>query len=549
MNVPALGAVQSVMVPASPEVVPLPSPPMTTPILGNNSTPADTPNLSTSASNIIISPPVTNKQFILIIDTSSSMQSHFNEISNSILLPILQKFFMDNQKEKEQGSSSGVVDMALIVFRDYIPCAEYLIRSTPFTTDLREFRLWLQSVNTSFGDTASILNTRPTAEPLCAALKLSKQKDAKEKHVILITNSDPSEASCRSCHLLGDAHAHAARLAKAKVLLSIIAPRPLESLQKLFQSGKPDEEVPVVTKQTGMHMQLLRGISTNQPAAAAPPLASGPAAAHPVDVKQQPVTTIATSKDRPTKPLWEGPVAWQHTPSTVVCELAAYTTQLRPEADLSVYGISDWPAALTIAGVVPAKDPHITQHFKSAKFIELVPLRREPNSENQYKTFFLQLAQKSMAAVVYLPSKTLLVLPHNETKKLLGLVLPKLVLAPRTGTTATTAVANPAAEVPKVGAPVGVAPVNQPKTPPNPAYTMGNPFAAKPVATVPVNSVASAPAVANLNVPFTGAPNTAMMFGAPNPTVPFQPTPQANYRTNPYVANATQGANPGFPQQ
>eukprot|EP01119_Soliformovum_irregulare_P003178 TRINITY_DN1349_c1_g1_i1.p1 TRINITY_DN1349_c1_g1~~TRINITY_DN1349_c1_g1_i1.p1 ORF type:complete len:394 (-),score=71.66 TRINITY_DN1349_c1_g1_i1:123-1304(-) len=354
-----------------------------------------------------------SKQIIVIFDKTTSMQPYAFDLCQNHLLPMLASFAEGHQ----------TIDAALILFGDSSQYSEYTVKCSHFMRDFREFRSCFHANATAnpfveegyssggYGSSSGI----PIVEALCAAHRMTRVNlssgRCKERHVLLVTNSIPSDAPCRSCPNLGNCHAHVARMAKEGILLSIVAPQAIESLkeiQKLFDSSKPDEDVPVNTFQNPY--SLLRGLvitpsgANSNPAAIHPPMAPSPPA--PMDLKPvSPALPIAspanpTSNGPMPTPLWEGTLTWQQnvsTPSSPFCELAAYPSTIRPELDHSVYGANDWPKQLTVSGVCNSKDQHITMHFKSAKVVEFLPLNRMGvvKGEQHYKTFYMQLLQKN----------------------------------------------------------------------------------------------------------------------------------------------------------
>jgi len=361
------------------------------------------------------------------VDGTGKLQNFFPELLNTYLVPLLAQ-----QQKAEYG---------LVVFRDYSPCAQFLVRCSQFTTDQKEFRSWLASLQ--FTEAGYAFNSSKIVEGLCAAFKMSKQRETKEKHVILVTNSAPTEhIKCRSCEYMDNCFDHASRLGAEQIMVSVISPsRSVDNLQRLFELAKTkqDDVNQIMISKTPSnisHLVLLRGLMVTKPNPLPPvtlPI-SIPILEQPKPIP--PVVQLPSGTS--VKPLWEGNLSWQPSAQgsiVPVCELSAYPSSLRPETDVSVFGALEWPTTLTVTGVCNSKDTAITQHFKNAHCVEFT-LMKGSKAETKYKNFLYQLLQKSWAAVVYLPDKTLLIVPHSN-EKLIGLIIPKLSLAPRSTNTTT----------------------------------------------------------------------------------------------------------------
>jgi hypothetical protein len=58
----------------------------------------------------------------------------------------------------------------MVVFREFPPFAEFIVRCSQFTSDMKEFRSWLGS--TQFGEGGFAYNSSKIVEGVCAAYKV-----------------------------------------------------------------------------------------------------------------------------------------------------------------------------------------------------------------------------------------------------------------------------------------------------------------------------------------------------------------------------------------
>lgn len=108
-----------------------------------------------------------SKSLVLVVDTSSLFAPHFGDLVNHYLLPLLSRIFMLEQNQTSQ--FQGNVELALVLFRDLVPNSDFLVRSTSFSSDLKEIRWALN--NMQFGPTSPTVY-RPVVEALCTATKV-----------------------------------------------------------------------------------------------------------------------------------------------------------------------------------------------------------------------------------------------------------------------------------------------------------------------------------------------------------------------------------------
>lgn len=131
-------------------------------------------------------------------------------------------------------ATAFVVEYALVTFRDIPPFADYLVRSSKFTTDPAMVHNWAKTI--PFRG-ASTTGRTHVAAGLCAALQLGQQHDAHQRCVVLITNNVPRALSCGICEAGGDALSHASVAAQRRVCLSVISSRRLDELVNIFNNA------------------------------------------------------------------------------------------------------------------------------------------------------------------------------------------------------------------------------------------------------------------------------------------------------------------------
>lgn len=115
------------------------------------------------------------------------------------------------------------------MFRDHPPWADYLVKTSSLTRDIKQFATWFSSLNYRGASLAFFVRAindsykgggyseNAICEGLCAARKLGNSRKADEKYYILITNSSPRNTPCSMC-CDGDCASHAAQLAKVCTL-------------------------------------------------------------------------------------------------------------------------------------------------------------------------------------------------------------------------------------------------------------------------------------------------------------------------------------------
>jgi len=233
-----------------------------------------------------------------------------------------------------------------------------------------------------------------------------------------------------------DATEHASRLFNEDgIRISIIAPRPIESL-KLLYFPKDVMMSPPSTKSE--HLVLLNGYTL-------------PA-----------IPTAVPVKEVPTRPkIWEGEVKWNNnrlsTSDKPYAYMIAYPYNNSNNANnvIDLVSARDWPPVLSITGVCGLKDPQVSTHVKTATVIEFViDRKRRPQSgkEPPVTTLFEKLKQQSWGAVIHLANinKTLLIIPNKD--KYMGAVIHKMILNTPGGSSTVTTTGPPPMAAPKIAA-------------------------------------------------------------------------------------------------
>jgi hypothetical protein len=177
--------------------------------------------MNTSSSGLL------SKVVVVVIDVSYSASQSFVELNNNYLSPLLTRFVGSESGAQVSGQvrrehtmylttslQHPSVEIALVLFKDYLPYAEFSVRCSEFASDFKDVRWWLN--NLPFGE-GYCSGDRPIVDALCAAIKMASHREAKEKHIILVTNSMPSDNACHACSHMDDCYSHVARIKKVRI--------------------------------------------------------------------------------------------------------------------------------------------------------------------------------------------------------------------------------------------------------------------------------------------------------------------------------------------
>ncbi|KAL6043221.1 Mediator of RNA polymerase II transcription subunit 25 [Balamuthia mandrillaris] len=153
------------------------------------------------------------------------------------------------------------MEFGLVLFRDYPPNADFLIRLSSFTRDPTVFNTWLDKVEFNMGGYSS----NPIAEALAAAYEASNgRKVSGQRFFILLTNSSPYSNPTVHARRKGDCYEQAQFLGEAGICLSVIAPRHIKELTDIYQRAKlPSSSANALStnvKNSEGHWVLLRGL-------------------------------------------------------------------------------------------------------------------------------------------------------------------------------------------------------------------------------------------------------------------------------------------------
>eukprot|EP00743_Colponemidia_sp_Colp-15_P005739 GILK01006169.1.p1 GENE.GILK01006169.1~~GILK01006169.1.p1 ORF type:complete len:1062 (-),score=237.88 GILK01006169.1:151-3336(-) len=195
-------------------------------------------------------------QLCVVMDCSGSMQMHFKSLMQSYLVPVLR--LLKGATEK----TASNVEVSVVFFRDYPPCADWMIKAHSFTKDEATYKGWLDEVSCEQGGFAE----NAVCEALCAATHQKGWRPDAQKFCLLLSNSAPHEVPCRyHCDTEQDVYKHAEKMAQADILLSVVTPRRISELFTIFQKAKLQNGQQLKeTTQTGIRKTdfvLLRGLS------------------------------------------------------------------------------------------------------------------------------------------------------------------------------------------------------------------------------------------------------------------------------------------------
>ncbi|KAL0484585.1 mediator of RNA polymerase II transcription subunit 25 [Acrasis kona] len=310
--------------------------------------------------------PMSHRQICIVMDTSANLRTHFKALYQQYIEPILQQL----SKTTTQNSQ---VEYGLVLFQDYPPYSEYLVRSVPFTTNRSEFVRNINEINFSGGGTSETA----VSEGLTTCLiDLHWRNDNSEKYCILVCVK-PHDVGCS---LIGPClnlmSSEIVRLmAKKNIALSLITLARNTKLDAIFDAG----DIPKVPIYDEGKCVRLRGFQLNTSNVSNQSFAQLPTATiqnsnkinvpshlptvpngnlsnvNPSLLKQPPLAPAA----QPLKGKF-GPMVWQGNLSVdannsvhpVICKLSAFSMQQR--VDKEKMFLSKWPTTITIKHQLPA---------------------------------------------------------------------------------------------------------------------------------------------------------------------------------------------------
>ncbi|GER29867.1 mediator of RNA polymerase II transcription subunit [Striga asiatica] len=431
-----------------------------------------------------------SKKLIVAVEGTAAVGVFWQTIVSDYLDKII-RYFCRNERS-DQKPSTDIVELSLVMFNTHGPYSACLVQKSGWTRDMDLFFHWLSALPFSGGgfDDAAI------AEGLAEALMMFSFPKGKqtqnmegERHCVLIAASNPyplrtsvyrrpfqdpkrtDVIETRISNCLSDEEALARSFAQYAISLSIICPKQLPKLRRIYNAGKCDpraEDLPVVSVKNPHFLVLISenfmearsslelgftsfpsnrnpammDVTAVPPVSGTPP-ASAPAAANesvmvrspisvgnmcPATVNQEPITfptetTVASVFGRKTSgtteppqskyvKVWEGNLNGQKQGQPVfIAGLEGYR-----KATASEMLAANWPSVIQIVRLVP-QDYVIRQLTRKSDLIVFRAL-------NQHG-FLSQLHEKKLCAVIPLPSQTTLLLSvSGKGHRLIGMLLP-----------------------------------------------------------------------------------------------------------------------------
>ncbi|CAA0818620.1 Mediator of RNA polymerase II transcription subunit 25 [Striga hermonthica] len=392
-----------------------------------------------------------SKKLIVTVEGTAAVGAFWQTIVSDYLDKIIRCFCRNEQSD--QKPSTDIVELSLVMFHTHGPYSACLVQKSGWTRDMDLFFHWLSALPFSGGgfDDAAI------AEGLAEALMMfsfpereQTQNMEGERHCILIAASNPYplrtyvyrrpfqdpkktdfiETWIGNC--LSDEEALARSFSQSAISLSIICPKQLPKLRRIYNAGKCDpraEDLPVVSVKNPHFLVLISenfmeahsslGPSNKNPAmmdivTAVPPVSGTPPASAPAAASVFGQKTSSTTEPAQSKyvKVWEGNLNGQKQGQPVfIAGLQGYR-----KATASEMLAANWPPVIQIVRLV--SQDYVTRQF--ARKSDIIVFR----ALNQH-AFLSQLHERKLCGVIPLPSqKTLLLSVSGKGHRLIGMLIP-----------------------------------------------------------------------------------------------------------------------------
>eukprot|EP01129_Flabellula_baltica_P000876 TRINITY_DN10808_c0_g1_i1.p1 TRINITY_DN10808_c0_g1~~TRINITY_DN10808_c0_g1_i1.p1 ORF type:complete len:477 (+),score=79.57 TRINITY_DN10808_c0_g1_i1:1-1431(+) len=179
-------------------------------------------------------------QAVFIIDASSRLKC-LDDL-DKYLKPIF-----ENLKESHNNALNNqvyhILEYAMVLYKDYRPNSDYVVKATQFTSDFNHFNDKLEKINFRGGG----FESNAIVEGLCAANQLFNQSYTEPEEeifrkVFLFNNSTPNMIDC-SCYEKGDCLVHIDRLLEGGVEISVVSWKRSSNLNAIFTRIEPSCDV------------------------------------------------------------------------------------------------------------------------------------------------------------------------------------------------------------------------------------------------------------------------------------------------------------------
>ncbi|WAR01131.1 MED25-like protein [Mya arenaria] len=255
-------------------------------------------------------PPV---DVVFVVEGTANLGAYIDDLKTNYILPTLEKFNGGPPDPIDYGHDYSCTLYNLVTFFSADIAPDSATRCSDLTTSTHQFLSWLDSV------------------------KLSP-----ERHCILICNSPPyplpSMEGCKYTGYYSDQLAN--MLAKRDINLSIISPRKIPALQKLYEASST-AEVPIQTKDFSVdlhHLILLHGFELEVSHSPAPPpvppgefkVPTTAPSAMPTQPSPQPLQPQAATAATTTATTTATIHAWESATTTTTTAAASATNAMNP---------------------------------------------------------------------------------------------------------------------------------------------------------------------------------------------------------------------------
>ncbi|KAM7271676.1 hypothetical protein ACFE04_030890 [Oxalis oulophora] len=418
------------------------------------------------------------QQLIVVVEGTPALESYWQSILSDYLEKIIRSFaanelagqasFFGHQLHIEPSNSN--VEFAYVTFNSDENDVYYIVQRTGWTKNPDTFLKWMASIPFCAGD----VNYAETTEGLSEAVRMfedfsnaiqPQQRANVQKHCILVAASNPNplpipvnkprrvqsdnkELQIGSC--LADAEAIAKFFPQISVSLSVICPKQLPKLRAIYDAGKcsprladpvfDDAKNPnflVLISEGFMEARnaLIRTGVLNIASNESPEkkdMSFVTAVTGPVPTSMGAVPNSAPnasgllSAEIKYVKVWEGNLSGLRLGQPVfVTRLEGYRRSSASETLAA-----NWPQTMQILRLVSQDQMHNRQFVEKADFLVFRAMN--------HHGFLGQLQQKKLCAVIQLPSQTLLLSVTDKANRLIGLLLPGVILSQPATTTASS---------------------------------------------------------------------------------------------------------------
>ncbi|KAL3841340.1 hypothetical protein ACJMK2_019499 [Sinanodonta woodiana] len=210
---------------------------------------------------------------VFVVEATANMGAYIDELKSAYIIPALEHFNGGPPDPTDYGNdySCTLYNMVTFFANDIAP--DTATRCSDLTTNIHQFLTWLDNISFIGGcgeGYSHIAEGLRTALHVFDDIKERRNNDSlsPERHCILVCNSPPyhlqSSEGCRYIGYYCDQLAN--MLAKQGIRLSIMSPRKIPALQKLYEESTTTD-IPVTSKDFTLdprHQILLHGFQLQE---------------------------------------------------------------------------------------------------------------------------------------------------------------------------------------------------------------------------------------------------------------------------------------------